>query len=143
MGLISPFMLWRIVLVSLLFTAGAFGIFWYAMARGLDVATARTMVVNMLIVAEIFYLFNVRYLHVRSMTLRGALGTPAVLAAIAIVVVAQLLFTYAPFMHDLFDSRPLLLREGALLIGLGAALFAFLEFEKMLMRRWEAFDELA
>ena len=141
--LLAPFLLWRVVLVSVLLAGLSLGVFFHTLEQGRGLEVARTMVVNMLIVAEIFYLFNVRYLHVRSMTLRGALGTPAVLAAIAIVVVAQLLFTYAPFMHDLFDSRPLLLREGALLIGLGAALFAFLEFEKMLMRRWEAFDELA
>src|SRR5690606_17360686 len=36
--LVSPFMLWRIVLVSLLFSAGAFGIFTWAQRRGLDVA---------------------------------------------------------------------------------------------------------
>lgn len=40
------------------------------------------MVVNMLVVAEILYLFNVRFLYMRSLTWRAILGTPAVLAAI-------------------------------------------------------------
>src|SRR5690606_34603740 len=80
-ALISPFMLWRILFVSILFTLGAFGIFAWAMARGFDVAMARTMVVNTFCVLEIFYLFNVRYLHGTSLTLRGVLGTPAVLWA--------------------------------------------------------------
>src|SRR5690606_219187 len=34
--LLSPFLVWRIVFVSGLFTAGALAIFFYALARGLD-----------------------------------------------------------------------------------------------------------
>ena len=51
----------------------------WAQARGHDVSTARTMVVNMFCVMEIFYLFSVRYLHGSSFSLRGLRGTPAVL----------------------------------------------------------------
>ena len=39
------------------------------------------MVVNTLVVMEIFYLFSVRYVHGSSLTWRGVLGTPAVLVA--------------------------------------------------------------
>ncbi|MPT48400.1 MAG: cation-transporting P-type ATPase [Sphingobium sp.] len=141
-ALLSPFMLWRVGLVSVLMAALALGLFFYAQYMGRDVETARTMVVNGLIVAEIFYLFNVRYLHMRSLTLRGALGTPAVLAAIAVVIIAQLLFTYAPFMHAIFESRPLTLMEGAIIIACGAALFLLLEAEKLVMRRMGWFEEL-
>lgn len=140
--ILSPFLLWRVILVSTLLGAFALGIFFYALESGEDVETARTMVVNMLVVGETFYLFNVRYLHMRSLTWRGALGTPAVLAAIAAVVVAQLVFTYAPFAHQIFDSRPLSLAEGALIVGLGAVLFALLEAEKLAMRRLGWFSEL-
>jgi magnesium-transporting ATPase (P-type) len=141
--LLSPFLLWRVLLVSVLLAALALGVFFHTIGQGRDLETARTMVVNMLVVAEIFYLFNVRYLHMRSLTWRGALGTPAVLAAITIVVVAQLLYTYAPFMHAIFESRPLRLADGALIVGLGAALFLCLEAEKLLMRRLGWFEELS
>jgi hypothetical protein len=43
--------------------AGAFGMFFWAEARGLPIETARTMVVNTIVVMEIFYLFSVRYVH--------------------------------------------------------------------------------
>ncbi|MBB1473238.1 HAD-IC family P-type ATPase [Luteimonas sp. MC1782] len=140
--LVSPFMLWRIVLVSLLFSAGAFGIFTWAQRRGLDVATARTMVVNVFCVMEIFYLFSVRYLHGSSLSLRGFRGTPAVLWAVAAVVVAQLAFTYLPWMHHLFDSRPLPLLEGVVIVLVGVALGLLLEVEKWLLRRLDLFEEL-
>jgi magnesium-transporting ATPase (P-type) len=141
--LLSPFLLWRVVLVSCLLAAMALAVFFHTLGNGRDLETARTMVVNMLIVAEIFYLFNVRYLHMRSLTLRGALGTPAVLGAIAIVVGAQLLYTYAPFMHAIFDSRPLQPADGLLILALSILLFLLLEGEKLLMRRLGWFEELS
>jgi magnesium-transporting ATPase (P-type) len=140
--LLSPFLLWRVVLVSLLFMGASLGVFFWALAQGRDLETARTMVVNTLSVLEIFYLFNVRYMHMTSITLRGARGTPAVLLAIAAVAAAQLVFTYAPFMHTLFESRPVALADGLLIVGVGVALMLILEGEKTLMRRIGLFDEL-
>jgi magnesium-transporting ATPase (P-type) len=134
-GLLSPFLVWRIVFVSLIFLAGALGIFFYALGRGLDIDTARTMVVNTIVVLEIFYLFNVRYLHMTSFTWQGALGTPPVLIAIAVVIVAQLAFTYLPVMHDLFATRPVSLADGLLITGVGVLAMVILEAEKHLMRR--------
>ena len=140
--LVSPFMLWRIVLVSLLFTLGAFGIYAFAMHEGHDVALARTMVVNTLCAMEVFYLFSVRYLHMRSFTWRGAKGTPAVLWAIATVVVAQLAFTYAPWMQRLFDTRAVPWPEMLLIVAVGVATMLVLEVEKAILRRWRLFPEL-
>ena len=129
--------------MSLLFMAGSFGVFFWAMHRGHSVELARTMVVNTLCVLEIFYLFNVRYLHMRSFTWTGARGTPAVLAAVALVVVAQLAFTYAPWMQRLFDSRAVPLADGLVILAVGLACMALLEIEKALLRRWGVFEELA
>ncbi|ATN37422.1 carbonate dehydratase (plasmid) [Rhizobium sp. ACO-34A] len=140
--LLSPFLLWRVVVVSILLAAASLGIFFFALKTGRDMETARTMVVNMFVVGEIFYLFNVRYLHVPSITIIGVRGTPAVLTAIGVLVAAQLLFTYAPFMNDLFGTRPLGLLDGALLIAVGAALMLLLEVEKVVMRRLGWFAEL-
>jgi magnesium-transporting ATPase (P-type) len=79
---------------------------------------------------EIFYLFSVRYLRVASLTLEGVLGTKAVLIGLGGVVALQLVFTYAPFMQALFDTRPIGLGHGFLIVAVGAALFAVLELEK-------------
>jgi magnesium-transporting ATPase (P-type) len=134
-ALLTPFLVWRVVFVSILFVAGVFGIYAWAMYRGFDVDTARTMVVNTLVVLEIFYLFNVRYLHMTSISWRGVLGTPIVLAAIAAVVIAQFAFTYAPVMQRLFDSRPVLFLDGVVIVVLGIILLVILEVEKTLFRR--------
>jgi magnesium-transporting ATPase (P-type) len=133
--LLSRFLVWRVVLVSALFAAACLTIFFNALARGYELEAARTLVANALVVLEIFYLFNVRYLHMTSITLRGALGTPAVLAAVAAVVAAQLAFTYAPFMQRWFDSRPVAFADGLIIVAIGAALMFVLEGEKIVLRR--------
>jgi len=133
-GLLTPFILWRVVLVSLLFAGISLGIFFWALGSGRELETARTMVVNTLVVLEIFYLFSVRYLHMTSFTLTGVKGTRPVLIALAVVVVGQLAFTYLPVMNALFASRPLTLAEGALIVVVGAASFVLLEVEKRFVR---------
>ncbi len=134
--LLSRFLVWRIFFVSVLFAAGALAIFFFGLWRGLGVETARTMVVNVIVVFEIFYLFNVRYLRMTSMTFRGALGTPAVVIALVVVVVAQFAFTYTPIMQELFDSRPVALVDGAVIVAAGIVLMFILEAEKAIFRRF-------
>ena len=133
--MLSAFLVWRIVFVSALFVAGIFGIFAWARAHGSSLEEARTYAVNTLVVMEVFYLFSVRYLRAPSLTLKGILGTRAVLIAVAVVASLQLVFTYAPFMEALFDTRPVDLIHGLEIIGIGVALFVVLEIEKWLRTR--------
>ena len=140
-SLLTGFLVWRIAFVSLLFVAGAFGTYAWAVGRGLEIETARTMVVNVLVVLQIFYLFNVRFLHQSSLTLTGALGTKPVLIALTAVVVAQFAFTYAPIMQSLFDTRPISFADGLVILGTGVLLMIILEVEKVLFRRWGFLDE--
>ena len=51
-----------------------FGVFAWARARGRKSEYARTLVVNPIVVMEIFYLFSVRYLHLTALTWTGVLG---------------------------------------------------------------------
>jgi magnesium-transporting ATPase (P-type) len=139
--LLSRFLLWRVVLVSLLFAAVSLGVFFGALELGRDLESARTLVVNALVVLQVFYLFNVRYLHMRSLTLRGALGTPPVLWALGAIVAAQLVFTYAPFMQHWFATRAVALVDGAVVIALGVAFMFLLEGEKLLLRRQGFLEE--
>jgi len=133
--LISREILWRVVLVSVLFTVVVLSVFFGTQAMGDDLQTARTMVVNTLVVAEIFYLFNVRFLHGASLTWQGVLGTKPVLIAIAVVIVAQLAFTYWPPLQGVFDTRPLTIVQGLTVIAIGAGMFIVLEMEKLLVSR--------
>ncbi|HEX2447267.1 MAG TPA: HAD-IC family P-type ATPase, partial [Methyloceanibacter sp.] len=128
--LLSRFLLWRVAFVSLLFVVGVFGVFFYAIERGLSPETARTMVVNTIVVMEVFYLFNVRYVHGPSLTWQGVLGTPAVLIGIALVVVLQLGFMYLPAMQSVFGTAPIAFRDGLVILGVGIATLLVVEIEK-------------
>jgi magnesium-transporting ATPase (P-type) len=123
-------LMWRIVFVSLLFVAGAFGMFYWAEAKGLPIEGARTIVVNTIVVMEIFYLFSIRYVHGTSLTLQGVLGTPAVLIGVSFTVAAQFAFTYLPPLQAVFESRAVAFVDGLLVIGVGVALLVVVEAEK-------------
>ena len=133
--LLSGFVIWRIIFVSILFVIGTFGMFFWAESRGLSLEEARTLVVNTIVVMEIFYLFSVRFQHCPSLTWSGVLGTPAVLIGVGLVILLQLAFTYAPPLQALFDTRPVGLSDGVAVVGAGVILLAVLEFEKLIRRR--------
>jgi magnesium-transporting ATPase (P-type) len=138
--LLTLFLLWRVLFVSVLPAVGTLGMFFYALGEGRDLATARTLVVNTIVVLEIFYLFNVRFMHMTSFSWHGALGTPAVLLALVAVLAAQFAFTYVPAMHELFGTTPVTLADGMRIVGLGVVFMAVLEGEKMLLRRFGVVD---
>jgi len=131
-SLLGPMLIWRVMLVSIIFAIGASSIFAWAEQRGLEHAYARTMAVNTVVVLEIFYLFNVRYLRSASLTWQGMLGTPMVLGGVGIIVALQLAFTYLPVMQELFDTRPIAFTDGLVIVGVGVAAFFLLEIEKWL-----------
>ncbi|MDF3055497.1 MAG: hypothetical protein K0Q74_1404, partial [Gammaproteobacteria bacterium] len=129
--LLSPLLLWRITLVSLVFLAGIFGVFEWALYQGGTKETARTLAVNTLIVLEVCYLFSSRYIHGASLTLEGIRGTKAVFIAIGLVCLLQALFTYAPFMHILFKSEPLSFMQCIFIGIIGITAFFILEIDKL------------
>jgi len=131
--LLTRRLLWRVGFVSVLFVAGAFGIFFYAIERGYSVELARTMVVNTIVVMEIFYLFNVRFIHGPSLTCQGVLGTRAVLISVCAATIAQLAFTYVPVMQEVFKTEPVSVLDGALIVGIGFAVLIAVELEKRLL----------
>jgi magnesium-transporting ATPase (P-type) len=133
--ILSGLLIWRVVFVSFLFVACVFGMFFWAQARGLPIEEARTIVVNTFVVLEIFYLFSVRYLHMTSFSWTGAMGTPSVLIGIGAVIVAQLVFTYAPFMQATFGTRAVSLSDGATVVVVGVVFFLVMETEKLLRHR--------
>jgi len=134
--ILSPGLVLRIGLVSLMFCSGVFGIFWWATGQGLDEATGRTMAVNTLVVMEIFYLFSVRYSYGTSLSLTGVRGTTAVWTALVIVTGLQLAFTYLPWLAVWFDARALNVVQGTQVLAVGVLMLLVMEFGKWLQRRY-------
>ena len=133
--LLSAFMLWRIAFVSLLLMAGSIGLFLWEGAQGTGIEASRTVAVNALVVGEIFYLFNCRYLLAPVSSSAGMFGNRYVLIAIGVLLVLQALFTYAPFMQELFGTVAIGFAEWARITAFGVLLFAVVEIEKYLIGR--------
>jgi magnesium-transporting ATPase (P-type) len=92
----------------------------------------------MLVAGEIVYLFNIRFLTERSLSVKGLTGSRPALIATALVVVAQLLWTYTGPMQFLFGSAPLDLRHWAMIAAAALAIFLVVEIEKTVWRRLHA-----
>ncbi|WP_150526699.1 cation-transporting P-type ATPase [Roseibium sediminis] len=123
---------WHVVYVSILILAGVFGIYAYAIDKGYDVALARTLALNALVVMEIFHLFNIRNIHGTSLTLKAVRGTPVIWATILIVTIAQFAVTYVPPLQAIFGTQAVSLVDGMIVVGLGIALFVLVELEKQM-----------
>ena len=112
-----------------------FWVFHWELGRGANLETARTAAVNTIVFCELFYLFNVRHFTRHALRADTLTGNRVALLVAAILVVLQLLFTYAPPMQRLFASQPLPGDSWAMILTMGAILFALVELEKALLRR--------
>jgi cation-transporting ATPase F len=124
----------RALLVGVMILAGAFGLFEWELALGAGLEQARTVAVNVVIVAELFYLFNCRSLRMSPFRL-GFFGNVWALGGAALMLAAQALFTYAPAMNRFFQSAPVGLSSWARVAGVGLAVFLAVEAVKVLERR--------
>ncbi|WP_438019591.1 HAD-IC family P-type ATPase [Sorangium sp. So ce315] len=112
--ILSRFVLVRTVIVAVLMTAGAIGLFLYEYFTEIrdgvvsDVAyrEAQTAAVTTVILFQIFYVLNCRSLR-DSMLKIGLFSNPWIYVGIGALLALQLCFVYAPFMHTLFGSAPL------------------------------------
>lgn len=136
--ILSGFLVWRIVFVSLLLVAGAFGLFFLKLEET-TLETARTVAVNTLVAGEIVYLINSRRIHAPAWTWDGVFGSRPVVLAIAVVCAFQLLFTYLPVLQRLFGTAPIDVVTWAGILAFALFLFVAVEMEKALWRilaRW-------
>lgn len=135
-SLFSPFLLWRISFVSLLFVCSMFGLFIHEIKNGLDISWTRTMVVNMLVLAEVVYLINCRHIYGSVLNKEGLLGSKPVLISILLVLILQLCFTYLPLMQFFFETRPINLNQWSLILIVALSLFLIIELEKTIARHF-------
>ena len=132
--LLSGFLVWRIVLVSVLLVGACFGLFLWELERGMSIEAARTVAVNMIVVGEMAYLFNSRYVYASVLSRKGLFGNRYVLIAIAVLLPMQLLFSYAVFMQGWFGTAGIDATAWSRIVACAAVLFGTVELEKAVMR---------
>lgn len=138
--LTTPLIL-RTGLVALLMLAGAFTAFlWEQEIRGKSLEEARTTVVNVIVMVEIFYLLNCRSL-LHSMFTVGLFSNLWIFGGITAMLGAQILFTHTSLMNRLFQSAPLDMGSWLYVVGIGLAIYLVVEIEKWLRMRYEQAPE--
>ncbi len=138
----------RILIVSAVLLIGAFGSFEWALGKGaewrLDKAAsdahARTVVVNVFVMVELFYLFNCRSLT-KSMFQLGVFSNLWIWVGVGSMVALQLLFTYAPFMNRFFHSAPIGWDAWWRILLTAVVAYVIVGFEKWIRRKWQLRQE--
>ncbi|TVR95147.1 MAG: HAD family hydrolase [Wenzhouxiangellaceae bacterium] len=143
-GLISSFILTRILWVGGVLTAGTFIAYNHILSTLDDIDLARTLAVNILVAGQITYLFNCRRWQQPSYTLSALLANGWAWASVALLLVMQLAFTYLPWFQTVFATTYLPPNYWLVVVAFGLLVFALVEIEKLLTRvlklRWAAPD---
>jgi magnesium-transporting ATPase (P-type) len=133
--LLSFELVMRTGLVSLIIGLGAFWVFHHeTTVVGLDVAVARTAVVNVIVAVEIGYLWSCRSL-LKSGLLMNPFSNRWVPAGILAMSLAQLALTYVPVMNKLFHTAPIPAISWLHIGAVAFAAFAAVELEKLIRLR--------
>jgi magnesium-transporting ATPase (P-type) len=134
--ILDRFLLFRTILVGLLMTAGAVGlfVFRYFGVPGGGVAEAQTAAVTTVILFQIFYLFQCRTLRGSSLRI-GLFSNLWIYVGIGAILLLQLGFVYLPFMHVLFGSAPLGLATWGQSLLVGALVLPVVGIEKAMGER--------
>ena len=130
--ILSAPLLKRLLLVSFLLLIGAFGLFKWTMLTTGNLAEAQTVASNVIVIGELFYLFNCRSLTC-SMFRIGVFTNKAALAGALGMILLQVLFTHTPVMHQLFHTADISLEAWLLIFAFGIVLYGIVEVEKYLV----------
>lgn len=133
-GLLSREAVIRIIYVSLLIGASTIGVFSWLYTQGVDLEVARTVAVNTLVVAQVFYLFTARFMRVSALRKELFTTNPVSWLCVVIMVILQLAFVYLPFMHTAFGTTSVNLTSWIVPIVVGIAVFVVVEIEKAIRR---------
>ncbi len=132
--LLSVFLIWRILFVSLIIVSGTFGLFLWERSLGTSIEQARTVAVNTLVMFEIFYVFNSRYLYHSVLNLHGLFGNWLVWLAILLLTGFQMALTYWQPMQVLFGTVDIDAHTWQMIVAVASSVFLLVEIEKFFIR---------
>lgn len=132
--ILTFYLIWRVAFVSIILMCGTFGLFLWEIERSVSIEYARTVAVNTLVMFEIFYLFNARYITASIFNWEGLIGNRYVLVAIGILLAFQLGFTYLVPMQLLFGTAAIDLNTWLRIAVVTSSVLFLVELEKYFVR---------
>ena len=133
---LSRFVLFRTLTVSLLMALGTIGLFLWeyhleiskGVAENMAISKAQTMAVTAMMLFQIFYLFHCRSFKL-SIFRVNFFSNPHLLVGVAFVLIAQVAFVYVPIMHRFFYSSGLDPMAWLVSLGVSLTIFVFIMLE--------------
>lgn len=123
-----------VAVVSLIIGGATLGVYLLERHLSGDYAMAQTTAVTMLVLGQLAFLFNCRFLNSTSFTWRVFTGNRVLWISVGLLLGLHVLFVYAPFMNNWFGSTPIGLREWGMTIGVALIVFVAAECSKTLAR---------
>ncbi len=134
--MLTPLLVWRIAFVSVILMGGTFALFIWEVEQEASIEQARTVAVNTLVMFEIFYLFNSRYITGPVFNREGLTGNRYVLIAIGVLLVFQMAFTYSAPMQSLFGTTAIEASSWLPIVLVASTVLFLVEAEKYFVRKW-------
>jgi magnesium-transporting ATPase (P-type) len=132
--ILTGFGIWRILFIGVALVVLTLSAFFWIKSQGASDELARTVAVNTLVLGQVFYLLNSRYLLDSSVSFTAHLGNRYLPLGIGAVVILQLLFTYLPLLQAIFGTAPIPLQVWPVLVGGALVFFLVVEAEKLVIR---------
>ncbi|MHA2789011.1 cation-transporting P-type ATPase [Corynebacterium sp. S7] len=124
----------RISYVSILIGGITILVFNWLTSEGVALEVARTIAVNTLVVAQIFYLFTSRFSRVSALRKELFTTNPISWICVGIMILLQIGFVYLPFMQVAFNTTAVSLNSWVIPLIAGIIVFAAVEIEKAIRR---------
>ena len=143
----SGFIVARLIMVALLMSAGACGLFLWEYFRiigpepvttarhALALAEAQTVCVTSITFTQIFYLLNCRSLR-DSLFTQGLFSNPTIFIGIGLLLLLQSCFIYLPPLQTLFASASLDARAWLYAMAAGAIVLPVISLDKWIRNRF-------
>ncbi|CAG7855917.1 H+-transporting ATPase [biofilm metagenome] len=132
--LLSGFLVWRLLYVSVIMVGGSYGLFLWEQSQSTSIAAARTVVVNTMVLFESFYVLNSRYLLNSVLNFRGLFGNRLIWLVVLLLAAAQWAFTYWPPFQALFGTEYLEPGVWKRMVAVASSVFILVELEKWIIR---------
>lgn len=122
------------MMVSVLMMAATLGLFLWELDRGAGLNTARTMSVSAVVMCEMFYLPNNRYIYRSVLSREGLLENRYVLIVLAACAALQVAYVHIGPLQQVFGSTHLAPAEWLKVLLAWALVFSVAEVEKTVIR---------
>ncbi|MCH9813856.1 MAG: cation-transporting P-type ATPase [Epsilonproteobacteria bacterium] len=140
--ILTHYLIWRVSYVSVILMLGTFGLFTWELEQGKSIEHARTVAVNTLIMFEVFYLFNSRYITDSILNWEGLVGNRYVLISISVLMIFQMAFTYIPIMQSLFGTTGIDFLIWFRIIVVASSVLFLVELEKFVVRYYQKINTI-